>query len=148
MEQPSRNYWSRWQLVTAEAISRLESLRTELDDVRAEKNRLETENARLHEQSGGNDSGIAERMSALEAERTTLAEECSKLKQLYEGVLQDTQEEQEKATEESSELRQTVVKPARKKRCAYSSGLKDRHSIHISYAMSWRDKIREWSWSD
>ena len=68
-------------------MSRLESLRTELDAVRVEKKRLEAENARLREQSGDIDGGIAERMLALESERTTLAEECSKLKQLYEGVL-------------------------------------------------------------
>jgi len=48
-------------------------------------------------------------VTQLEAERNQLAGECQKLETLYEGVLRGMQEEQEKATRESSELRETIA---------------------------------------
>ena len=91
-------------------MSRLEALRTELDAVKVEKERLEAENAKLRDgsASGGGDGKPDAQLTELEAERDSLTEECKKLKMLYEGVLSEMQQEQEKAAEELSELQQTI----------------------------------------
>ena len=70
---------------------------------------LEFENARLREQAmvSGDDScadeGAARQME-LEEEQARLAGENDKLRQLYDGVLQETQFEQERAKKEVCEL--------------------------------------------
>ena len=92
-------------------MSRLETVRAELESARAENQRLETEKERLQEQVSTTSSEAEQRSKALaeaETERDGLAEECRKLKTLYEGVLSEMQQEQEKAAEESSELQWTV----------------------------------------
>ena len=86
-------------------MSRLETARAELESAQAENH------ARLQEQVSDK-SSEAERTTAALAEKETecdeLAEECRKLKTLYEGVLREMQQEQEKAAEESSELHQRI----------------------------------------
>jgi hypothetical protein len=91
-------------------MSRLEALRTELDAVKVEKERLEAENAKLRDgsASSGGDGKPDARLTELEAERDGLTEECRKLRTLYEGVLREMQKEQEKAAGESSQLRRTI----------------------------------------
>ena len=89
-------------------MSRLEALRTELESVRVDNNRLEAENARLREQMSGSEGEPDARTTELEKERDGIAEECGKLKTLYEGVLCEVQQEQERAAEESGERDQTI----------------------------------------
>ena len=49
------------------------------------------------------------RTTELEKERDGIAEECGKLKTLYEGVLREVQQERERAAEESGERDQTIA---------------------------------------
>ena len=96
-------------------MSRLEALRTELDAIRFEKQRLEAENARLRDSEqtaaaarDGNDGKAEPKVAELEEEHTRLVGEYNKLTKLYEGVLRETQREQESSSAETNELKQKI----------------------------------------
>lgn len=92
-------------------MSRLETLRAELESARTENQRLETENARLVEQKDHADAEVKcerEKLAAVEAERDGLGEDYAQLKTMYEEVLRETQEEQQKAAEETDNAKETI----------------------------------------
>lgn len=93
-------------------MSRLETARAELESAREENQRLEAENASLQERvstAGSEAERRSEALAEVETQRDGLAEECGKLKTLYEGVLAEMQQEQEKAAGESSELHEEIA---------------------------------------
>ena len=92
-------------------MSRLETVRVELESAKAEIHRLESENACFQQQvseARAESEGVRRSLTAAEAERLELAEECARTKALYEGLLTETQHEQDKAAAEAGELHQKI----------------------------------------
>ena len=92
-------------------MSRLETTRAELESARAENQRLEAENARLQERVSNTGNEVEQKsvqLTEVKTQHDGLKEDCKKLKMLYDGVLLEMQQEQEKAAEESRELHQTI----------------------------------------
>ena len=86
-------------------------MRGELELAKAEIHRLESENACFQQQvseARAESEGIRRSLTAAEAERLELAEECARTKALYDGLLTETQQEQDKAAAEAGELHQSL----------------------------------------
>ena len=87
-------------------MSTTEALRTQLDALRLEKQRLEVENARLREANpeGAAQTDAETEMVQCRAENERLTREAVQLRTLYEQLLCDVQEEQAKGAKKEEEM--------------------------------------------
>jgi len=87
-------------------MSVTEALRTQLDTLRLEKERLEVENAKLREANPEGAAQINAEADAAQcrAENEQLMREAAQLRALYEQLLRDMQEEQEKVAKKEEEV--------------------------------------------
>ena len=87
-------------------MSTTEALRTQLDALRLEKQRLEIENARLREANpeGAAQTDAETEMAQCRAENERLTQEAAQLRTLYEQLLRDVQEEQAKGAKKGEEM--------------------------------------------
>ena len=92
-------------------MSRLETMRAELESAKAEIQCLETENTRWQEPASEARAEVEElrqNLASVETEKVGLADECGRTKTLYDGLLVEVQQEREEAAAETERLGRTV----------------------------------------